>query len=553
MRFEGGTLNFAVAARMAADDVAARAGELFVFGFEGTKADDVPAELIARSAGVILFRRNIESTGQLGMLTSAIRSASRPGGLAPLVAIDQEGGTVSRLAGIGTTTPSAMALGAVGDVSVTESMYRLIGDELTALGVNVDLAPVADVNNNPDNPVVGTRSFGDDPHAVARHVRAGIRGLRKAAVAATAKHFPGHGDTTIDSHVDLPSIPHDLGRMRDLELIPFAAAVAEKVDVIMTAHVLFPAVERAGVPATLSRPILTGLLRDEMGFDGVICSDCMEMSAIAERFTPAEAAVRSVAAGADLVLFSHTVEALRAAQAAVTAAVADGRLAPDQVRRSLERVRALRERLASRPRPPISDERALQSVGSEAHHNAALDAARRSITFIRDPKGVLPLALGAGEKVLVVQFAGAAGSGVEDPEGGAPHGRYVTVIGRALAAGPARVHEQVRSLDPAGHEYKQLLMAAGTANAIVAVTSRAKQHPLQARAVADLAMLGKRMVVIAGREPYDADVLPPEVTVLASFGEDANAMRAAADVVLGAMVARGTLPVRLASAASAAQ
>ncbi len=525
-----------------------------MFGFGGTKTEDIPTDLVARSAGVILFRRNIESVGQLRTLTDAIRSASRPGDPAPLIAIDQEGGPVSRLARIGTTTPSAMALGAAGDVAVTESMYRLIGDELTALGISVDLAPVADVNNNPDNPVVGTRSFGDDPRAVAGHVRSAIRALRSAGVAATAKHFPGHGDTTIDSHVDLPSIPHDLGRMRSLELIPFAAAVAEKVEVVMTAHILFPAVETAGHPATLSRAILTDLLRGELGFEGVICTDCMEMSAIAERFTPEDAAVQAIAAGADLVLFSHTVDKVRAAQAGVSKALADGRLDLEQVQRSLQRVRALRARLTAQTSRSPSTDRALHSVGSDAHQAAALDAARRAITYIRDPKGFLPLALGKGDKILVVQFAGDAATSVEDPAraDSAPRGRYVTAIGRALAQGPARVHEQVRSLDPAGHEYKQLLMAAGTANAIVAVTSRAKQHPLQARAVADLAMIGKRVVVVAGREPYDADVLPPEMTVIASFGEDPHAMRAAADVVVGAAVARGTLPVRLATAASAA-
>jgi beta-N-acetylhexosaminidase len=536
---------------MADAHLADHVGELLMFGFEGTTPDEVPAELVAQSAGVILFKRNITSAAQLRALTDTIRAVPQDGGLAPLIALDQEGGPVSRLAAIGTTTPSAMALGAAQDPALTQSMYGITGDELAALGVSLDLAPVADVNNNPNNPVVGTRSFGDDPAAVSAHVRAAIRGLRTAGVGATAKHFPGHGDTTVDSHLDLPAIPHDLARMRTVELVPFVGAIAERVDVVMTAHVLFPAVEHAGVPATLSAAILTGLLRDELGFEGVVCTDCMEMNAIAERFSPEEAAIRAVSAGADLVLFSHTIGRVKAARAALRAAVLDGTLAEDRVRRSLERVRSLRAKLAHKPA-------ALEVVGSGEHQAAALDAARRAITLIRDPKGLLPLALAAGERMFVVQFSGAPASAVEDgertKEGGADasHSRYETVIGRALARGPARIHEQVRTLDPAGHEYKQLLMAAGAAQAVVAVTSRAKQHPLQARAVADLAMIGKPMVVIASREPYDADALPADATVIASFGDDPHALRAAADVVLGANLPHGILPVRLSAEASPA-
>lgn len=520
-------------------------------GFAGTQPSELPADVIARCGGVILFRRNIASAEQLRALVDAVRAIPRGDNLAPLIAIDQEGGTVSRLAGIGTATPSAMALGAAGDPTLTESVYRLIGDELAALGINVDLAPVADLNDNPDNPAIGLRSFGDDPAAVGAQVRAAIRGLGAAGVAATAKHFPGYGGVSVDPHLDLPSIAQDLARLRAVELQPFVAAIEQRVDLIMSAHVLLPAID-ARMPATLSASVLTSLLRDELRFDGVICTDCMEMNAIADRFMPQEAAVAAVAAGADLVLFSHSPERAIAAAAALDEATQSGRLLQEQVRRSLERVDALRTRLARGRKQP-----GLQTVGSQAHADAALLAARRAITVVRDPKDLVPLRLSSGDKILVVQFAGAAQS-MGDPSDEATaaelesrkpaHGRYATFIGRALAQGPARIHEQIRSLDPAGHEYKQLLMAAGTANAVVAVTAQLGCHPLQARAVADLAMIGKRLIVIAGREPYDARVLPEELTVIASYGEDSYAMRAAADVILGVQPAPGILPVKLAAA-----
>lgn len=522
---------------MAQTTLAERAGELLLFGFEGTTERDIPLDLIARTSGVILFRRNILDVHQVRALTDAIRNLGSAGGAAPLIAIDQEGGSVSRLAQIGTTTPSAMALGAVRDPAAAESMYRLIGHELAALGCSVDLAPVADVNSNPANPVIGLRAFGDDPHAVGLFVRAAIRGLHGAGIAATAKHFPGHGDTTIDSHFGLPSIAHDLERVRSVEFAPFEAAIRENVDLIMTAHVVFPAID-SEKPATLSRRLLTGLLREELGFDGVVLTDCMEMEAIAAHHTPEDAAVEAVAAGADLVLFSHTPDKARGACEALSQAVASGRLSEEAVGRSLARIDRLRRRSVTTPP-------ALETVGSAAHQAAALAVARRAVTVIRDSKDVIPLRLGKADRLLVVEFSGAQASGVEDGAG-KPH----ALLAPWLASSGARIHEQIRSLDPSGHEYKQLLMASGTAAAVVTLLSRASQHPLQARAVADLAMLGKRTIAVAGREPYDASVLPPELAVIASFGEDPHAMQAAAEVILGTTLAQGKLPVSVAPAQS---
>ncbi len=514
-------------------------------GFDATAPKDLPFDLIADVGGVILFKRNIQSAAQLRDLVQAIRSVPTAKGVPVLVAIDQEGASVSRLSGFATTMPSAMALGAAGDPSLTESMYRLTGDELAALGISVNFAPVADVNNNPRNPVIGLRSFGDDPGAVAMHVQAAVRGLQAAGVAATAKHFPGHGDTTVDSHFDLPRIDHSPDRMQAVELVPFQAAIAQNVELIMTAHVLFPALEQSNIPATLSRAILNDLLRNDLGFKGIICTDCMEMSAIADNFEPDQAAEQALRSGADLVLFSHTPDKVRAVQRALRVAIQQGKLVGDDIAASLQRLGTLRARLAESKSVSVS----LDIVGSQEHKAAALAAARRATTVVRDPQQLLPLALAPSENILVVQFAGAT-SPVEDrPQSDATakvhRDRYQTEIGRALAQSSARIHEQVKSLDPAGLEYKQLLTAAGSANTVFVVASRAVHHPMQARAIADLAMIGKRVIAIASREPYDADVLPPEVTVIASYGADVDAMQAAAGVILGAYPATGKLPVTL--------
>src|SRR5579872_2174452 len=533
---------------MTDDALTARVGELVMAGFEGTAIADVPVDLVQRLGGFILFRRNLDSVDQIRRLTDGIRSAAAVTP-APLIAIDQEGGPVSRLRGIGTSTPSAMALGAAADLGLTEQMYALAGSELSALGINVDFAPVADVNANPENPVIGLRSFGDDPAAVSGHVVAAVRGLQRSGVAATAKHFPGHGDTSVDSHLELPVIRHDAGRVRAVELAPFRAAIGAGVDAIMTAHIAFPAIATDETPVTLSRAILTGLLREELGFEGVICTDCMEMQAIAAAHSPADAAVMAIKAGADLVLFSHTPDKVRVALAALERALTDGELDADQIRRSLERVTALRRR-RNPPAPDDSQRQAaLATVGSAAHREKALAAARRAITLIRDPSSLLPLQIAAGERVLCVQFEGEQLTPVEDRLAG---GKQRTVLGAALAMAGARVHEQTRSLDPSGHEYKQLLMASGSAEIVIALTTRLGAHPLQARAVSDLMMLGKRVVAVATREPYDAALLPPQMTVVATFGEDPHAMQALSEALTGALKPTGLLPVRLPDAAAGA-
>ncbi len=515
---------------------AERVASLVMFGFEGTEPASIPRDLAAECGGVILFRRNIRSADQLVRLTAALRDIPRPDGAPLIIALDQEGGPVSRLAEIGTTIPSAMALGAAGDLRVTELMYDMTGRELAALGVNLNLAPVADVNNNPRNPGIGIRSFGDDPLAVARHVRAAVRGLHRAGIGATAKHFPGKGDVTVDAHLGLPESNRTLTQLEDVELVPFSAAIAEGVDVIMSAHVVYRPLATGGEPATLNRALLSGVLRERLHFEGVVCTDCMEMQAIADRYHPGQAAVAAALAGADLILFSHSREKVIAARAALRDAVLDGRLSPAAVEQSLERIAALSRRLHDPgERPP------LDSVGSAQHQAAALAAARRAVVVIRDPKGLLPLSLTRAERLLVVEFASAQPVvAVEDGRG-----TVQTALGPWIGSGGPRLHEQVRSLDPAGHEYKQILMAAGAAHAILVLTCRATAHPAQARVVADLVMLGKRVIVVAGREPYDAVVVPKEATVVASFGVDPHAMQATADVIMGRERPVGTLPVVL--------
>ncbi|MEC0154763.1 beta-N-acetylhexosaminidase, partial [Paenibacillus macerans] len=327
-----------------------KVGQLFICGFHGTTPDEHIRTLIRQYhiGGVVYFRRNIESAAQLAGLSRCLQAINREASQVPLfISIDQEGGMVARLDHEGMSRiPGNMALGAANDPKLAEQVAALAAREMALLGINFNFAPCVDVNNNPANPVIGVRSFGEDPQLVARHATAAIRGYRSQGVIATAKHFPGHGDTDADSHLGLAVVPHGKERLREVELVPFRRAIAAEVDAIMTAHVIFPAFEPDEIPATLSRRVLTELLREELGYRGLIVTDCLEMQAISRHFGVAEGAVRAIAAGADLILVSHTMTEQIAAIRQVCAAVRSGRLSEERIDAAAARILALKaERL----------------------------------------------------------------------------------------------------------------------------------------------------------------------------------------------------------------
>jgi beta-N-acetylhexosaminidase len=344
-------------------------GQLLTVGFDGPALPDELAARLAASevGGVMLFRPNIESPAQVAAVVGAIRAAAPPA--APvLVSVDQEGGLVQRLRAPLTVWPDMLSVGAANDPSRTERVGRALGDELAALGIGWGFAPVLDVHTNPDNPVIGNRAFGTTPAAVTAHALAFWRGLRAAGVLGCGKHFPGHGDTRTDSHLDLPVVDHPLERLRRIELAPFAAAARAGIDAIMTAHVLFPALDRE-LPATLSARILTDLLRGELGFAGVIVSDDLGMKAVADRYPIEELAVMAVRAGADVLLIREPPERQRQAFTALLhAAEADSALAA-RVAESAARV--ARMKAACRVGPPAPSALLPSLLGTPAHRALA--------------------------------------------------------------------------------------------------------------------------------------------------------------------------------------
>ena len=288
-----------------------------------------------------------------------------------------------------TDFPPLMAVGATGDEDLAYAMGRITAVESRALGVHLPFAPVLDVNNNPDNPVINVRSFGEDPAAVARLGAAFVRGLQEWGATATGKHFPGHGDTNVDSHVDLPVIRVDRARLDSLELLPYRMAISVGMGAVMTAHLAIPEVTgSATLPATLSGQVLTGMLRGDLGFDGLIITDALDMQAVDRRFPRGEAAVRALEAGADLLLMPPDVAT---AVRAVVAAVQTGRIPEERLNRSVLRILRLKEQMGLPDAPRIDVERVAERVGIPAHQEVAQQIAERSITVLRNEGGLLPL------------------------------------------------------------------------------------------------------------------------------------------------------------------
>lgn len=316
-------------------------GQMLVTGFSGPNITEDFKALVQqyKIGNVILFRDNQQSFGQLTSLcqslTGLIQNATA---IPPFISSDEEGGVVSRMPADMAKMPSGMGQAALGDTQRIALAAQYTGRQLRAAGINFNLAPVLDVNNNLQNPVIGVRSYGINAQAVNRFALAALQGYQKSGILTTGKHFPGHGDTTVDSHLGLPVIHKDITQLEQLELLPFYKAFAAGLPAVTIAHILFPALEQKQVPATMSHAIITGLLREKMGFKGLVISDCMEMNAIKEYYGIAHATVEAVKAGMDLVFISHTPAEVIAATKALTQAVQSGEIPMQRIDDAVERI-----------------------------------------------------------------------------------------------------------------------------------------------------------------------------------------------------------------------
>ena len=407
--------------------------------------------------------------------------------------------------------------------------------------MNINFAPVADVNNNPANPIIGARSFGDESASVARFVAAQTRGYQRAGVAATLKHFPGHGDTATDSHLALPAVPFERARLDAVELPPFRAGIAAGAAAVMTAHIALPALTGSpGLPATLAPEVIVGLLREELGFQGVVITDSLEMAAISRAIDVAAAAPLALRAGVDIALVSHNEERQRAALAAIRQVVEDGALPRAALIAGVERVLALKRRFLSWE---AVDGSAHAIVGSPAHRALARRAYERAVTLVRDEDGVIPLRLASGERVGVLTWAAQERSQVVDAL------KLPDSFGDALARWFPAVVSATLTADAPAEEARAAFQRVTEAEVIVLVTRNASLNPASMETMRDAVLsaraAGRRVIGVATGVPYDAALFPEIGSWLATYDESGPALEAAARVLAGELAPTGRLPVTL--------
>lgn len=514
-----------IVAEMSLDE---RAGQLMNVSWHGTAITPALEAMIRvrRVGGVLIHSENFDDAASLRTLVTGLQRIAREAKTLPLfIAIDQEGGAVTRIGKGATLLPGNMALAATPDpAAAVRASIGILCRDMRAIGVNWDLAPDADVNNEPRNPIILNRSFGSDPTRVAALVEAAVRAFAQERFLCCAKHFPGHGATTVDSHSGLPDLEIDRARLDAVELVPFRAAIAAGVPAIMSAHIRVPALDATpDLPVTLSRAVMTGLLRDQLGFGGLVVTDDLEMGALTKTRSESEAGYQAFSAGADLLLFRFDESAQLDAHRRLVAGMTSGALTRARVEASLRRLVGLKERYgildAGAPDGP---------TGTVADRAAADELARRSITILR--AGGLPL---RGRILVAAVSAPDIATLADQPTLGAVlRDRLPLVTARTISSAPTAA------------EIAALVGAAREADVVVVGTGDANANPQQAALVTALAAV-RTTVMVSLRSPYDILAAPTAQGYVCAYTGREPTLRALADVLSGAVPPVGTLPVEL--------
>jgi beta-N-acetylhexosaminidase len=502
-------------------------GQMLLVGFHGLSAPDYLLEWVAqgRVGGVILFARNIQSPQQVAALTASLHAAAKH---PLLISIDQEGGAVARLREGFTESPGAMALSAANDRDLTTRMSAVLAAEMRALGINWTYAPTVDILHNPNNPSLMTRSFGTDKEHVALMAAAAVEGFQRGGVAACAKHFPGLGNTALDTHLALPRLHTPLEALLHSDLLPYQALVQGELAAVMTTHTIYAALD-AAYPATLSPVIIQTLLRERLAFNGVVTTDCMEMKAISSHYGAGESAVLAVLAGVDVVLFSHTRAMQETAYDALLAAALAGRLPESVIDRANARLLALKQRYQIDSAPDLS------VIRSAEHLAVAQEAARAATVLLR---GTLPIDLHA--RTVLIEFASAMESQVLESGGQTGLAKLLT------AQAPAIIARGLKSADNTPDELQHTLLLAAQCDRLILAVRSAHLQPSQFEHAQALLSRAKHPILLCLRSPYDAAHLIGAQTVLCTCGDSQPSLEAAVDALLGMFVPRSRLPVEIA-------
>lgn len=523
--------------------------------------------------GVILFADNVKTTEQSLNLVKALQAENANGkdsSVPLLIGIDQEGGIVYRL-GSGSALPGNMAVGATGDTAYAKRAGAIIGRELSALGINTNFAPTVDVNNNPNNPVIGLRSFGDDPHKVADFAVAMIEGINGSNVITSAKHFPGHGDTATDSHTGLPVVDKSYEQIKNMELIPFQAAMDAGTDMFMVAHIAYPQIDPTTkngnyIPATVSKKFLTDIVRGDMHYNGVLITDAMNMKGLADMYTQSEACIEAIKAGMDILLMpcvldrASSVDNLDQILADIVAAVKSGAIPQARIDEAVTRILTLKEKRGVLDYNPdnYTVEKALDAVGSQQNRQEEREISAAGVTVVKNNDNTLPLRTKQGEKVLLIGAYANEAPGLE------------LGFRRAQAAGlvDGVTYESLvytKADEAAQAEIKAKIADSDYVIVISELKTSADMTPgnwkrdLPEMIVDTAHQLGKKSVVMSVSNPYDVQFYSNADAILAVYGNkgmdpteglvpDAAFgpnIPAGVEVAFGIFSAQGSLPVNV--------
>lgn len=525
-----------------------KVGQLFMVGFSGqTISKDLESFLIDRyGGGLIIYGHNYEDLEGLLTLNQDLHRLNAAYNQIPIfLATDQEGGLVHRLPSEGVAFPGNMALGATQNIWHSYQAAMIQGAELRALGFNMTMAPVMDVNNNPENPVIGTRSYGEDPLLVSEMGVAAMMGYSATGVIPTVKHFPGHGDTAVDSHTALPTVNHDRDRLEAIELEPFALANEYGMPSLMTGHISFPALDETGNPATLSEPILTDLLRKDWGYDGLIITDDMDMKAIADNYGREEAAIMALEAGADILLYSSGPAGQESIYNAVIEAVNEGRLTEKQIDDKVRRILTTKANYQLYETPFFALEDVRDFMGASENRFAAQAIANDSITLVKNEGNILPLKHSQTEKILVIwpeEFR--VSESVLAPERLQP-GAARSALGLSLTMRYLNVEEMTLPRTLSETDQEQILATASEYDYIIMGGYDLQRNSDRSTLVDRLLAQDTTLIYVGLREPYDLAANSDIPVYLAAYSSNLSSMDAVSKIIVGELEPKGVLPVSI--------
>ena len=464
------------------------------------------------------------NASQVNALSNGIQKIAmyQPMATPLFIATDQEGGIVARVTEPATVFPGNMALGATRSVYYANRSAAIMGEELKSLGINTNFAPAMDVNINPDNPVIGVRSYSENPDLVSQLGIAQIKGFQSKNLISTAKHFPGHGDTDVDSHYGLPIIDHSFETLLEVDIKPFKAAIDSGVDSIMTAHIVVPALDDSGLPATLSKPILTDFLRGELGFDGLIITDSLAMSG-ANVLPPERIPVEAFIAGADVLLDPPDVDL---AYKAMLKSLQNGEISERRLNNSVFRILTakMKQGLFNNP---YTDSNAIDTIGNKENLQQAEEIADDSITLVKNTGFVLPLE--NNTKLLII----------------GPNSGKLELLSNLLKEKGIKIDNYVTDSSPTPEQINTAISSAKTIDKIIITTYTANRSIAQQNLVNALYNTGKPVIVVALHNPYDIAAFPYIDGYLTTYGDQDISIKALAKVLTGEINPKGKLPVSI--------